>query len=82
MVSLAGEAVMRLPAIVPRLRICGAPIGARAIQFRFDAMVVRHERTEVDDPVFVHCDFVEVGDARHVYDGFDSLADAAFEFEN
>jgi hypothetical protein len=44
MVSLAGEAVMRLPAIVPRLRICGAPTShaARAsgyarLRMSFDA---------------------------------------------
>ena len=30
MVSLAGEAVIRLPATVPRLRICGAPTSQQA----------------------------------------------------
>ena len=29
-VSLAGEAVMRLPATVPRVRICGAPTSQQA----------------------------------------------------
>ncbi len=57
MVSLAGEAVMRLPATVARLRICGAPtsqagarqrIGARADEFGGGRVVVRHERAEVE----------------------------------
>jgi hypothetical protein len=45
-------------------------------------MIVRHQRTEMNEIVLVDCDVVETGNAGDVDQGIDSLADAAFEFEN
>lgn len=60
MVSFAGLAVMRLPATVARLRICGADLPARACQgerilddqWAGNALVVRHERPDAEKTVF------------------------------
>jgi hypothetical protein len=91
MVSLAGEAVIRLPAMVPRLRICGAPTShaARAsgyarLRMSFDAAqslcVTSAPRWMTSSSSMLI--WFEVGDARDVDQGFDALADAAFEFED
>ena len=60
MVSLAGLAVMRLPATVPRLRICGAPTSQHALasgkarsthRRRAGHLVVSDQRSQVNQPV-------------------------------
>lgn len=91
MVSLAGEAVMRFPATVPRLRICGAPtsqaarargVGLFAEEFTGRAVIVGHQRAQVNDAVFVQADVVQAGNAADVYDGVNAWARAAFQFQN
>jgi hypothetical protein len=73
-VSLAGLAVMTLPATVARLRICGAPTSqhARASgnalfddQWAGDDLIVRDERAEMN-PAVALLDGGQARDARQV----------------
>ena len=52
------------------------------IKFEAAAVVVRDERAEMDDIVFVQMDVVEAGDAGDVDQGIDAFADAALEFKD
>ena len=74
MVSLAGEAVTRLPATVARVRICGAPTSQHAWasgSARFAAIrrgedvVMRGQRAD-HDVVAVHVNIAQVRDGGEV----------------
>ena len=89
MVSLAGLAVMQLPATVPRLRICGAPTSQQA-RARGKACATASDvpttwlcvtsAPRVSVP-FLRSNAVQLGDARNVHDNL-LLADAALDLQD
>ncbi len=91
MVSLAGLAVMRFPATVARLRICGAPTCQAAL-----TSGKARSRSSLEDAAalcvtsgprwmvssFIERDAVQARQARDVDDRLDAFTHAALEFEH